>query len=91
MSTKQIRTVLHSNIDQIDDRFLRVLYVMTETYLKEQEDASLESAIDAIPPNEAWKPMTEEELSARLSASTEQINKGKYQSLEDLKKESEQW
>jgi len=91
MSTKQIRASLHQNIDQIDDRFLRVLYVMTATYLKEQEDALLESQVNAIPPNESWSPMTEEELLARLSKSTEQIKKGNYQSLEDLKNESEQW
>ena len=91
MSTKQIRATLHLNIDQIDDRFLRVLYVMTETYLKEQEDALLESEVNAIPPNESWTPMTEEELSARLSKSTEQIKNGNYQSLENLKKESNQW
>ena len=58
MSTKQIRASLHQNIDQIDDRFLRVLYVMTATYLKEQEDALLESQVNAIPPNESWSPMT---------------------------------
>ncbi len=42
MSTQQIKEALHHRIEQFDDRFLRLLYVMAETWIKEQEDAAAE-------------------------------------------------
>lgn len=91
MSTEQIKEVLHHRIEQIDERFLRVMYVMAETYVKEQEDAALEAQIAAITPNPEWKPMTEEELMVRLEASSAQFEKGEYLTVEELEKEMEQW
>ncbi|HHH49622.1 MAG TPA: hypothetical protein ENK52_01440 [Saprospiraceae bacterium] len=84
MGINQIRAALHLRIDQIDDRFLRVMYVMAETYLKEQREAKLEASINSTPPNPEWKPMTEEELLTRLEEASEQIKKGEYLSLDEL-------
>ncbi len=91
MSIQQLRMALRNRIDQIDERFLRVMYAMAETYIKEQEDAELEAQINAVPPHPDWKPMTEEELLARLQEATAQIERGEYITLEELKKKSEQW
>lgn len=91
MSISQIRAVMRKRIDQIDERFLRVMFAMTETYLKELEDAELEAKMNSVPLPEGWKPMTEAELLERLEASSAEIARGEYVSLEDLKKESEQW
>lgn len=91
MSISQIRAALHQRIDQIDDRFLRVMYVMAETYLKEKEESELEAKIDSIAPAPEWKPMTEEELMARLEEASAQIERGEYLTLDELEKESRKW
>lgn len=91
MSTSQLKNALHLKIEQIDDRFLRVMYAMAETYLKEKEDALLETEIESIQPDESWKPMTETEMMERLAASSAEFEKGNYLTLDELEKESEQW
>ena len=91
MSTEQIKEVLHRRIEEVDERFLKVMFAMAETYMKELEDAALEAEIEAIPPNPDWKPMTEEELMARLEEGSAQIERGEFIALEDLEKEMEQW
>lgn len=91
MSTAQIKENLHRQIEQVDDRFLRVMSVMATAYLKEQEDAALEAEINAIPPNPDWKPMTEEQLMARLAEGSAQIERGEYSTIEEVRKEAELW
>ena len=91
MSTSQIRNALHLKIEQIDERFLRVMYAMAETYLKEKADADLEQQVGNIPPDANWKPLTEAELMERLAASSAEYEKGNYMTFEELEKESEQW
>ena len=91
MSTSQIRNALHLKIEQLDESFLRVMYAMTETYLKEKADADLEKEVENVPPNASWKPLTEAELMERLAASAAEYDKGNYLTIEELEKESEQW
>ncbi len=89
MSTSQIRNALHLKIEQIDESFLRVMYAMTETYLKEKADAELEQEVKSVPPNASWKPLTEVELMERLAASASEYEKGNYLTMDELEKESE--
>lgn len=91
MSTQQIKEALHHRIEQFDDRFLRLLYVMAETWIKEQEDAALEAEIATIPPNPDWKPMTQAELMARLEESSAQIERGEFYTIDQVRKEAEKW
>lgn len=91
MSTAQLKEVLHRQIEQVDKRFLRVMFVMTETWIKEQEDAALEVDINATSPNPDWQPMTEEQLMARLAEGSAQFEKGEYISIEELEKEMQTW
>ena len=91
MSTEQIKEVLHRRIEQVDESFLRIMYAMAEAYIKEIEDAALEEQIKNIPPPPWAKPMTQEQLEARLAESTAQFERGEYITLEDLEKEMEEW
>ncbi|MBK6621989.1 MAG: hypothetical protein IPG32_14370 [Saprospirales bacterium] len=91
MSTQQIKEALHHRIEQFDERFLRLLYVMAETWIKEQEDAAVEAEIAAIPPNPDWKPLTEEDLMARLEESSAQFKRGEYVTIDELEKEMKEW
>lgn len=93
MSLAQIREELHQRIDIADERLLRMVYVMTEAYLEEEEeeDAELAQIIAKHDESGPWKQMTEEELMEDLKESIAEIRRGEYISLEDLKKEMEEW
>jgi len=93
MSLAQIREELHQRIDLADERLLRMVYVMTEAYLEEEEedDPELAAAIAKSDELGPWKQMTEEELLEDLKESIAQADRGEYISLEDLEKEMEQW
>ena len=93
MSLAQIREELHQRIDIADERLLRMVYVMTEAYLEEEEedDPELAAAVAKSDKETPWKRLTQEELLAELEESQEQIRNGHYISIEDLEKEMEQW
>jgi hypothetical protein len=91
MSTTQIKELLHQRIEQVDESFLNVLYAMMEAYIKEQEEAALEEEIMNMPPPPNWKPFTQEELIAEIEEANDEIDRGEYITLEDLKKEVEEW
>jgi hypothetical protein len=91
MSLEQLKEALHLRIEQIDERFLKVMYAMAETYLKEQEEAALEKRVNEVETSKDWQPMTEEELMTRLEAASEEYKRGEYKTVEEIRKESEQW
>lgn len=92
MSVEQIKATLHLRVEQADESFLRILYAMTEAYAREYlEEEITDEQIMAIPPSPEWKPLTEEELTARLEASSAQIEKGESITLEELEKEIREW
>lgn len=94
MSLAQIREELHQRIDLADERLLRMVYVMTEAYLEDEEeedDPELAEIIAKYDHSGPWKQMTEEELKEDLKESIAEIRRGEYISLEDLKKEMEEW
>lgn len=92
MSLAQIREELHQRIDLADERLLRMVYVMTEAYLEEdEEDAELAQIIAKHYQSGPWKQMTKEELMEDLKESIAEIRRGEYISIEDLEKEMEEW
>ncbi len=97
MSLAQIREELHQRIDLADERLLRMVYdVMTEADMEEEEeeeedDPELVAVIAKHAESGPWKQMTEEELMEDLKESIAEIRRGEYISLEDLKKEMEEW
>lgn len=86
MSIRQIKEALHLRIEQVDERFLKVMYAMAETYIKEQEDALVENEINEADSQREWKPMSEEELMTRLEDASAQYKKGEYKTIEDVEK-----
>lgn len=93
MSIEQIKETLHLRVEQVDERFLRVLHAMTEAYAAEylSEEDITDEQIMAIPPSPDWKPMTKEELKAELDEANAEFERGEFMTLEDLEKEAEQW
>jgi len=91
MSTAQIKEVLHRRIEEVDERFLKVMYAMAETYMEEIEDAELEAIVNNMPPNPNWKRMTKAELVAEIEEADAQIDRGEFFTSEELEKEMEKW
>lgn len=84
MSTTELRTEVHHLIDQIDDHFLTVDYAMLDTYVQQEEEGVIGYELDGTP-------VTAEYAKVAYRARLDAMNNGKATSLEELKKEIEQW
>jgi hypothetical protein len=91
MSILQLKEALHLRIEQVDERFLKVIYAMMETYLKEQEDAAMQAAIENTAPGTEWQPLTEDELLQRLEEALTQYKSGDFKSIDEVIKDVEKW
>jgi hypothetical protein len=78
MTNLEIKTELHRLIDQVDERFLKALYLMVSSYQAE----------DPIGYKTDGTPIFGSALGRELD---EEAKKGQYISVEELEKRSEQW
>ena len=85
MTTTQIRSKLHKSIDQVDERFLSAMYVVTQQYLKKTSSALQESYTFY------GKPMSIEKLKKRIQEAEARIDAGQYTTQEELEKEMKKW
>ena len=92
MSIEKMKEVLHLRIEQGDERVLRVIYAVTEALdaTTEKEEIT-DEMIMTMPPPPEWKPMTRAELKAELDEANAEFERGEFVTLEELRKESEQW
>ena len=85
MSVVEIRSEIHQIIDRLDEDFLKVVYAMLDTYLQQQEtDPIVSYDIDGTP-------RTASELQAILDAQLDAAKRGEYLTLEELRKQSDEW
>lgn len=92
MSTQQIKEDLYRQIEQADNRFLRILHAMTIAYSAEhQEEEISDNEIEEICGNTDYKPMTKAELKAELDEANAEFDKGEFVTIEELRKETELW
>ncbi|MDX2069664.1 MAG: hypothetical protein SFV55_14645 [Haliscomenobacter sp.] len=84
MGTTELRTEVHHLIDQIDDHFLTVVYAMLDTYVQQEEEGVIGYELDGTP-------VMAEYARVAYRSRLEAMNNGKATSLEELKKEIEQW
>lgn len=85
MSTAEIRTEIHDYLDRVEDEsFLKVVHSMLGTYMKEQADPIIGYEIDGTP-------VRASEARKQLLAEVEAAKRGEYTTLEDFKKEVENW
>ena len=86
MSSAEIRVEINKYLDQVkDESFLRVVHSMLDTYIHQIEENPIvgyDIEGNPIHASEARK-----EYAARLDA----MKKGQHTTIEDLKKEAEQW
>jgi hypothetical protein len=93
MGTNTLRDRVISRIQQADESFLRILDAMTEAY--ENEHLGIEFTEEEVAAirlsDESLKPMSKEELHTELKNGFAQVERGEFVTIEDLKKEMEQW
>ena len=92
MGINTLRDRVISRIQQADESFLRILDAMTEAYENEHLDIEFtEEEVAAIRlADESLKPMSREELHAELKEGFDQVERGEFVTIEDLKKEMEE-
>ncbi|GHB52391.1 hypothetical protein [Mongoliitalea lutea] len=78
MDVPTIKEELFQLIEESDERLLNMLYALAKEYIR--EDFTLEG-----------KPMTEEELGARVFAAKKSLQSGRFTSQEALEKEVKKW
>ncbi len=82
MSTTEMRSELHQLIDQVDERFLKAVYLMVRAY--QEKDPVISYDIDGTP-------RTASELTAILDEEVEAARRGEYIAIEEFQKQSAQW
>ncbi len=82
MSTIEIRAELHKLIDQVDERFLKAVYLMISAY--QEKDPIMGYDIDGTP-------RTASELTDILDKEVEAAQRGEYITIEEFQKQSAQW
>ena len=84
MSVAQIRAALLKQIDQADERLLKMIHALVEAYSETEEDSVI--GYDAH-----GNPKTATEMKAILKDELTDAKAGKYISLAELKSRSEKW
>jgi hypothetical protein len=92
MGVDVMKQQLIERIQNGDEQYLRVLLAVSNALDESiQEDKITDEMIMAIPTDPTMKRLTEEELLARLEASSAQVERGEYVTIEELEKEMEEW
>ncbi len=84
MSTAELRSRIDTFLDQVDENFLEVVNAMLETYVKQHPMPELSEKIEGVP-------STDDEIMASIEKGEEQLEKGEYYTVEELKAKTAQW
>jgi len=86
MSALEIRAEIHSYLEQVkDERFLKVVHSMLNTYVKEQENEIVGYRTST------HEPVYKNELAAELDSAVAEVEAGDFITLEELQAEIEKW
>ena len=86
MSTVEIRAEIQSYLEKVkDERFLKVVHSMLDTYVKEQENEVVGYRAST------HQPVYKNELAAELDAAVAEVEAGDFMTLEELQAEVEKW
>lgn len=87
MSAAEIRSEIDNLLDRVQDKnesFLKVVHSMLSTYVQEQEDPIIGYEVDGTA-------ITVSTFLEQADKAMADVERGEYITLEELKKESEQW
>lgn len=82
MSSAQIKEALKKQIEEADDRLLKMVHAMMQAYSETD---------DAFSFDEHGNPTDAQQMRKELEEEIEKGKEGKYIRLDDLKKKSEKW
>lgn len=85
MGIKKIRENLHLKIEEADEKLLRLMYALSLAYNLPEKNK------EGAPSSDSWKSISHEELIEEIKSTNEEMEDGKFTSLDDLEKEMEQW
>jgi flagellar biosynthesis/type III secretory pathway ATPase len=92
MGVDVMKQQLIDRIQNGDEQYIRVLLAVSNALDESaQKEEITDEMIMAIPPDPTMKRLTEEELLTRLEASSAQVERGEYVTIEELEKEMEEW
>ncbi len=81
MGAVKIRSEVDQYLDQVDEPFLRVVHAMLGAYVRER----------TLPPPPWAKQQTVAERNQTLLDADREIERGEFVTLEQLKREAEEW
>jgi hypothetical protein len=84
MATVDLKKSIHDYIDNADERLLKLIKALVETYQENKETDTVAYTVDG-------KPLTQEQYNKELLDAVSEIERGGYTTQEDLEKESENW
>jgi len=83
MSTKEIKKAVLEQLEEADDKLLRMIYAMMEAYLTEEDPV--------ISYDVHGNPRRASELQAILDKEVGEARKGNYITIDELDEKSKQW
>jgi len=84
MSKAEIRSQIDNYLEELDESFLKFVHSMLATYVTEQKEYIIGYDIND-------KPVTANTAKAQYEKDLQQVKKGKYVTLEDVREKSKQW
>ncbi len=84
MSAAEIRAELHRLIDQLDERFLKAVFMMVSVYQKPEKDPLEDLMVPGLPG-------TEEEIETSIEKAEEQIASEEYYTIDEVREKATQW
>jgi predicted transcriptional regulator len=82
MSTVEIRSELHQLIDQVDERFLKAVYLMVSAYQQEDPIAGYDLQ---------GNPKLASEMMDKYEAGIAAVEEGNFITADELEEKSQQW
>jgi len=84
MSKAEIRSQIDGYLEELDESFLKVVHSMLSTYIKEQKEHIIGYDVNG-------KPVTANAAKAQYEKDLQNVKKGRYVTLEDVREKSKQW
>lgn len=84
MSAAEIRSELHQLIDQVDERFLKAVYLMVSAYQKQEEDPIAGYDLEGNPKRAS-------EMMDKYEAGIAAVETGDFITADELEEKTRQW
>lgn len=91
MGVDVMRAQLMERIQNGNEQLIRVMYAIVEAVEESTTEDTTDEMLMALASEQHMKRLTAEDLLARLEASSAQVARGEYITIEALEKEMQEW